>query len=40
LFERIKAGKKSGIESPRSFDDYTVTVDDKDLPAGVTLSAL
>jgi CRISPR-associated protein Csd2 len=39
LFERVKVEKKPGVESPRSFDDYTVTVDDKDLPAGVSLSA-
>jgi CRISPR-associated protein Csd2 len=40
LFERVKVAKKPGVESPRSFDDYTVVVDEKDMPAGVTLSAL
>ncbi len=35
LFERIKAEKNS--EVPRSFADYTVRVDDADLPAGITL---
>lgn len=35
LFERIKAVKNS--EVPRSFADYTVQVDDADLPAGITL---
>jgi len=40
LFERVQATKKPGVESPRSFDDYIVTVDDTDLPAGVTLSSL
>ncbi len=40
LFERVKVAKKPGVESPRSFDGYTVTVDDKDLPAGVTLTSL
>ena len=40
LFERVKVAKKPEVESPRSFDDYTVSVDDKDMPAGVTLSSL
>lgn len=37
LFERVKVAKRDGIESPRSFDDYTVTVDAENLPPGVTL---
>jgi CRISPR-associated protein Csd2 len=40
LFKRVTVAKKPGVESPRSFDDYTVTVDEADLPAGVTLSSL
>jgi CRISPR-associated protein Csd2 len=40
LFERVRVTAKPGIESPRSFDDYTVTVDEAGLPAGVTLSSL
>jgi CRISPR-associated protein Csd2 len=40
LFERVKVMPKPGIESPRSFDDYTVTVDEAGLPTGVTLSSL
>ena len=40
LFERVKVEKNPGVESPRGFSDYTVTVDDKDLPAGVTLTRL
>lgn len=40
LFERIKVDKNPGIESPRSFDDYTVSVDKENLPDGVTLSVL
>lgn len=40
LFERIKIEKKPGVESPRSFEDYTVSVRDGDLPAGVKLSEL
>ena len=37
LFERIKVEKKPDVESPRSFDDYTITVRSENLPAGVTL---
>jgi CRISPR-associated protein Csd2 len=40
LFERVKVEKNPGVESPRAFSDYTVTVDEKDLPAGVTLTRL
>lgn len=35
LFKRISA--KAATEIPRGFEHYTVTVDDTDLPAGVTL---
>ncbi len=35
LFERIQAVKNTDV--PRSFKDYDVTVNDADLPAGVTL---
>lgn len=37
LFERIDAKLRDGVAAPRSFKDYTVTVDDANLPAGVTL---
>lgn len=37
LFERIKVQRKDGIEVARSFQDYNVTVNDQDLPTGVTL---
>lgn len=38
LFESIKVEKKDGVESPRSFADYTVTVPEAgSLPQGVTL---
>jgi CRISPR-associated protein Csd2 len=36
LFESIKVEKKVGVESPRSFADYIVTVDEA-CPQGVTL---
>ena len=38
LFERIQASKNTDV--PRSFADYTVVVNDADLPAGVTLTRL
>lgn len=38
LFERIKISRNTEI--PRSFSDYSITVDETDLPAGVTLSKL
>ena len=36
LFERIKVEKKDLEKPARAYSDYTVTVDDTDLPAGVT----
>jgi CRISPR-associated protein Csd2 len=38
LFERITIEKKPGVESPRSFSDYVISVRDEGLPAGVTLT--
>lgn len=40
LFERVQIGRRPGVEAPRSFRDYEVTVDDKGLPQGVTLTRL
>ncbi|MDZ4316386.1 MAG: type I-C CRISPR-associated protein Cas7/Csd2 [Azonexus sp.] len=37
LFERIQIARKDGVDVPRSFNDYTVTVDDDALPPGVAL---
>lgn len=38
LFESIKVEKKDGVESPRSFADYSVTLpEQRALPPGVTL---
>jgi CRISPR-associated protein Csd2 len=36
LFERIQPKLKEGITTPRSFDDYTVTINESDLPTGIT----
>ncbi len=38
LFERIKPKLKEGVSVPRSFGDYDVTVDEANLPSGVTLA--
>lgn len=40
LFDRIRVARRPGVEAPRSFADYSVEVDDTDLPAGVTLTSL
>jgi len=37
LFERIKVERKPGVDVARAFGDYTVSVDEAGLPAGVTL---
>ena len=40
LFERIHVKLVEGVQAPRHITDYTVTVDDADLPDGVTLTRL
>ena len=40
LFERIMVKRKEGIDAPRAFSDYEVTVNDKDMPGGVQLTCL
>jgi len=40
LFERVKVQRKDGVEAPRRFSDYIVTVDNKELPGGVELSRI
>ena len=40
LLELVKVGLKDKEKAPRAFTDYTVTVDDQNLPAGVTLTKL
>lgn len=37
LFERIQTRVKDSVTVPRSFTDYEVTVNDTDMPAGVSL---
>lgn len=40
LFDLIKITRKPGMESPRSFSDYEVTIDTENLPKGVTVKEL
>jgi CRISPR-associated protein Csd2 len=40
LFDRVRPRRKDGVEAPRAFEHYEVTVDDADLPDGVTLIRL
>lgn len=37
LFDRVAIQRKASVDVPRSFADYEVTVNEVDLPAGVTL---
>ena len=40
LFNLVNVEKKEGVEYPRSFSDYTVTIDKVGLPANVTVDEL
>ena len=40
LLERVDAQRKEGISAPRKFSDYIISVDDANLPEGVTLTRL
>lgn len=37
LFRRVKVERRAGVDFPRSFDDYAVTIDRENLPAGVEI---
>lgn len=37
LFDRIRVQRKPGVETPRSFEDYEVAVNEEAMPSGVTL---
>lgn len=37
LFRRVKVARNECVKTPRAFEDYTVTVDETDLPAGVSI---
>ena len=40
LFDAVTVVRKSGVDVPRSFADYTVAVDEKKIPAGVTVTTM
>lgn len=40
LFERVTVQRNSGVDAPRSFGDYTVTINHDGLPTGVELLEL
>lgn len=40
LFDLVKAAHKDGVTAPRSYSDYTVTLDETLLPAGVTCTRM
>jgi CRISPR-associated protein Csd2 len=40
LFEAITAVKKEGVVAPRSYHDYIISVNDNEVPQGVTLERL
>ena len=37
LFDRVQVKRRDGVDVPRSFADYEVTVEESNLPAGVSL---
>ena len=37
LFDLVKVEKNAGVEFPRSYRDYTLTIDEEKLPAGVEM---
>src|SRR5581483_3158906 len=40
LLERVQVARRPGVESPRHFSDYTVSVNEVGVPEGVTLTCL
>lgn len=40
LFERVHVEKRDGVETPRAFSDYSVSVDKDEMPDGLTLTEL
>ena len=40
LFELVKAEKNPGVVAPRAYSDYTLSVDEENLPAGVTCTRM
>ncbi len=40
LFELVKVARKDGVATARSYEDYTVTMNENDLPDGVTCTCM
>lgn len=40
LFELVKAEKNPGVVAPRAYSDYTLSVDEENLPTGVTCTRM
>ena len=40
LFELVKAEKNPGVVAPRAYSDYTLSVDEENLPAGVSCTRM
>lgn len=40
LFELVSARRKDGVDTPRAYSDYTITVDESRLPSGVTCTRM
>ena len=40
LFDLVKVEHKDGVTAPRSYGDYTVSVDETHLPSGVTCTRM
>ena len=40
LFDLVKAERKADVVAPRAYSDYTVTVDEANLPSGVTCTRM
>ena len=36
LFDRVKVVRKEDVVTPRGIDDYSITVDEEDMPSGVS----
>lgn len=40
LFDLVKVARKQGVDSPRAYSDYEVTVHEDQLPSGVTCTRM
>lgn len=40
LFDLVNIERNEGVEVPRSFNDYTITINRQNLPAGVAIEEM